>query len=745
MRLILISNRLPVNLEKKNGEYKYSESPGGLASGIRAFVDKIKITQPDTEIVWLGWPGIAVADEDQGNVKKEIFEKFGAYTVFLSEDVMDKFYLGFCNKTIWPLFHYFPMFTEYEKEHWEVYKMVNQIFCSAILEIYKPGDIIWVHDYHLMLLPAFLREKFPAATIGFFLHIPFPSYEIFRMLPSNWRKELLQGLYGADLIGFHTYDYRTYFLNSTLRILGLEDHMGELMYDNREVKVDSFPMGIDYDKYHNAAKSRPVRAEQKKLRRTFGSLKLILSIDRQDYSKGILKRILGYELFLNTHPEWKEKVVMMIVIVPSRIGVEHYQVTKSNIDEVIGRINGVHGNVNWTPIIYQYRSLSFEELIALYSESAAALITPLRDGMNLIAKEFIAARTEKNGVLILSEMAGAADELAEAIIINPNYLEEISEGINRALIMKNDEQAKRLAIMQKRLKTYDVFRWANDFLNSLDTTKKKQERLDAKIFHLPEKNAMLNHFRKANFRLLFLDYDGTLLPFANVPEEAHPTPQILALIEKLSRLPATEVVLVSGRDRETLEKWFGTLRISLVAEHGIFLKEAGSKWEWMKPVRKNWKKRILPFLQTYADKLPGAFVEEKDYSIAFHYRKAEPQQADMRVKELMGYLMNFVSNLDVQILQGNMVLELRNAGIDKGVAAMHWLAIRKPDFILAIGDDKTDEDLFRVLPSDSYSFKVGLLPSYARFNLNDYKEVLLLLEELTAQPVTWPTGSVLSL
>src|SRR6185436_2318093 len=228
MRLIIVSNRAPVNIIKEGGTYRYEESSGGLASGLRAYVERLKKNKPDVKIIWIGWPGASV--ENEGKIKKEIAKKFGTHCVFLSEEVMEKFYEGFCNKTIWPLFHYFPAFAVYEKEYWEQYVSVNKIFCNAVLEVARPGDVIWIHDYHLMLLPALLREKMPAAAIGFFLHIPFPSYEIFRLLPSMWRKKILQGLFGADLIGFHTHDYTTYFLRSTLRILGINNHMGEVLY-----------------------------------------------------------------------------------------------------------------------------------------------------------------------------------------------------------------------------------------------------------------------------------------------------------------------------------------------------------------------------------------------------------------------------------------------------------------------------------------------------------------------------------
>ncbi|MBA3649443.1 MAG: bifunctional alpha,alpha-trehalose-phosphate synthase (UDP-forming)/trehalose-phosphatase [Chitinophagales bacterium] len=729
MRIIIVSNRAPVSIVKEPDGYHYQESSGGLASGLRAFMEKMKKDKSShTEITWLGWPGATVDDPE--TVKKEIYRQFGTHSIFFLEELMDKFYLGFCNKTIWPLFHYFPVFTEYNKEQWEVYRTVNEMFCKELMQIYRPGDLIWIHDYHLMLLPGLIRKEIPNAAIGFFLHIPFPSYEIFRLLPSNWRKELLQGIYGADLIGFHTHDYRTHFLNSTLRILGIDDHMGEIMFENRAVKVDSFPMGIDYEKYSDAVETHSVQEEIKRLKKIFGSLKLILSIDRQDYSKGILNRLQGYELFLDQHQEWREKVVLMMVIIPSRIGVEHYQLTKSQIDELVGRINGKYGNMQWTPILYQYRSLSFDELIAAYAESDVALVTPLRDGMNLVAKEYLACRNTKAGVLILSEMAGSAEELPESIIINPNNTEEIGEAIAKALEMKKNEQHQRIGAMQKRLLHYNLFDWVNDFVSTLRKVKKKQARLKAKVLNTADRKKLVRQFEKAESCLIFLDYDGTLVPFSDHPKKAKPEKELMLLLEKLSHIGNLEVVIISGRDKETMTKWLGHFPFHLVAEHGAIFRETGSDWQWLKPVRNNWKRKIIPIMNRFTDKLPGSLIEEKDHAVVFHYRKSDPQLANLRLKELMGHLLNFTSNLDLQVQHGEKVLEVRNAGIDKGLAAMHWLSASKADSILAIGDDITDEDLFRVMPPTAFTIKVGIAPSYAKYNLANQPEVLHLLNEL---------------
>ncbi len=730
MRLILVSNRAPVNnMKDENGNFREKRSVGGCANGLLSLIRLTIKKFHENETLWIGWPGRAI-DRDE-DYSEEILKKFNSYSVFISEEMMDKFYEGFCNKTIWPLFHYFPGLTIYNQEFWENYISVNKIFCETISQIYKPGDTIWVHDYHLMLLPEMLREKFPEASIGFFLHIPFPSYEIFRMLPSEWRKKIMSGLLGADLLGFHTHDYCSYFLQSTLRILGISHKMNELAYNGRIIKADTFPMGIDFEKYHSTAESEETKTEKENLRKNLSNVKLILSIDRQDYSKGILNRLRSYEYFLQKNPEWKNRVTMIMVVVPSRIGVESYQTTKSQIDELVGSINGKFGSIEWTPIIYQYRSLSFHELIALYNLSDVALVTPLRDGMNLIAKEYIAARTNEKGVLILSEMAGAADELDEAIIINPNNVEEISSALLTALEMKEEEQRQRVFSMQQRIKNFDVFKWANGFMLSLQEVKNKQQRMSARILNESFKNKMISQAKRAEENLFLLDYDGTLIPHFNIPAEAQPNEKIMNVLEKLSEKKNSRVVLLSGRDKSTLEKWFGHLPIEMAAEHGLLLREKNKKWKMLKPVRKNWKKKIIPILQEFSEKLPRSFVEEKEFSVVFHYRKANPEFAALRVKELINHLEDFTSNRDVIIHKGSKIVEVRNAGIDKGIAAMNWLSKKNGHsrFVLAIGNDRTDEDLFRVMPKDAFSIKVGMQPSYAKFHLNNPKEAIELLNE----------------
>ncbi len=731
MRLLIVSNRLPVTVVNE-GTLRLQESVGGMATGLKAYLDSANAVSKFDKFdsIWVGWPGATVKGQRRGQLKSALISEFKAYPVFLSETAMEKFYHGFCNRTIWPLFHYFPSYAIYEEDYWNNYELVNEEFCKEILNIIEPNDLVWIHDYHLMLLPKMLRDKAPEAAIGFFLHIPFPSYEIFRLLPSRWRKAILEGMLGADLIGFHTHDYTQYFARCVLRIAGQEHNMGRIKVGNRLVKIDTFPMGINFDKFHSAANSPEVAREIEEIRRTLPACKVVLSVDRLDYTKGILNRLKGYEAFLSRFPNWHGKVTLVAIVVPSRVKVEHYQQMKRQIDELVGKINGRFGSVNWTPILYSYKYLPFEQLIALYKASDIALITPLRDGMNLIAKEYIAAKTDGTGVLILSEMAGASKAMGEAIIINPSNVEEIADAIGIALKMPEEEQIKRNEILRARIKSSDVVQWAEDFITETLEVKKEQERLSAKTIDLSRCDDLKENYRRAKKRLLLLDYDGTLVPFSNDPKIASPGKKLLETLKALSEDSRNEVVLISGRDKALLQKWFGKLNLSLMAEHGAWIKKKKDGWYMSKPLSSSWKPMVLPIMKRYAERLPGAFVEEKEYSLVWHYRSADPEVAAVKVSEIVDDLVNFTAKIDVQVLQGNKIVEVRNAGINKGVALMSWMSENSFEFILAVGDDSTDEDMFRVLPETAYSIKVGNSESCARFRLKNQNSVLDLLDKL---------------
>ncbi len=722
-RLLIVSNRLPVTIHRHRGQLRFEQSSGGLATGLSSFYRSY-------DALWIGWPGI---DRKEGATSQDdIKEKLRAencYPVFLSQKEVDEYYGKFCSATIWPLFHYFPQYANYSKSSWQAYEHANRTFCDAIVDVWEQGDIIWVHDFHLMLLPQMLRERLADPTIGFFLHIPFPSIEMFRLLP--WRTQLVEGMLGADLIGFHTWEYAGHFLASVRFLLGYDSWMGRITAGDRISRVDAFPMGIDYERFAGTAVTSEVEKEVAKLDLSFKDRKVVLSVDRLDYTKGIVRRLEAFGLFLERNPGYREKLTFVLVVVPSRTMVARYALLKRQIDEIVGAINGKHCSIGWTPIWYMYRSVPFHELVALYRRADVALITPVRDGMNLVSKEYLASRVDGRGVLILSETAGAAKELGEALTVNVNNDEEIVSALEEALAMSDAEQGERLRIMQRRLRRYSVRRWADDFIEALLATSKLQEELGVRTLGVQPRRRLVKCFQQAERRLLLLDYDGTLVSFASRPSKAVPTQEVLDLLAALSNDTRNDVVLTSGRDRTSLDTWFGQLAVGMVAEHGVWLKFNDTmQWEMIEPLTADWKEEVRPILEVYADRTPGSFVEEKDFSLVWQYRRSESRLGDLRARELVAHLVGLTTNLNLQVLEGSKVVEVKNLGVNKGRAAARWLSRKDYDFVLAIGDDWTDEDTFKALPDDAWSIKVGLSSTAAKYNLPSHTRVLQLLHEM---------------
>jgi len=732
MRLIVVSNRAPVTVVDEDGRHTYRQSAGGLATGLRSYLDTCATAdEGHTGDVWIGWPGAIPPEEDEASIAADLMRGHDVRPVFLSEEDVRDYYDGFCNQTLWPLFHYFTSFTSYRDDQWECYKRVNEKFCDAIMEELDEDAKVWVHDYHLMLVPGMVRKRAPDATIGFFLHIPFPSYELFRLLPSRWREELLEGLLGADLVGFHTYDYTQYFLRCVLKILGNENSFGQIERDARFVKADTFPMGIDYARFADTCDTAEVREKLEDLRGQLSDQKVILSVDRLDYTKGIVNKLHAYELFLDQNPEWHGKVVLTLVVVPSRTGVMQYEEIKAEIDEIVGSINGRYGSIDWTPILYQYKALPFEELLGLYRLGDVAMVTPERDGMNLIAKEYLSCRLDGSGVLLLSEMAGASSELGEALVVNPNSTSEMADGLLQALETPRDDQVARNRPMQQRLRRYDVVHWAREFLGELLYVKHKQESRETSHVDTGSLQRLLADYAEAKNRLLAIDYDGTLVPLTATPGEAVPGRDAKDLLGSLATDSRNRVMLVSGRDRQTLEKWFGELNVMLVAEHGAWTKSPGMDWATTRPLSSEWKVELITILETYVDRLPRSFVEEKEFSIAWHYRRSDPELGSLRVRELFDELLALTANINVQVIQGSKVIEIRNSGVDKGYAVAQAADVDSYDFVLALGDDWTDEDMFKVLPERAYTLRIGTAPTSARFTLRDQRNAFELLKQLT--------------
>lgn len=722
---VIISNRLPVSVSKKDGKLVFDTSSGGLATAMSSLDVENKI--------WVGWPGIdadTITDDERDEIITEL-ERRGCYPVFLTAKEVELYYEGYANDTLWPLFHYFQSVASYRDEYWEAYKTVNDKFAAATAQIATENARIWVQDYHFMLLPALLRERLPSATIGFFLHIPFPSFEIFRLLPQ--RKELLKGLLGADVIGFHVYDYAQHFLDSCLRLLGISASNGILQYEGRTVRASAYPIGIDYAKFRSQLGQKETKDALHQLDDAYGKQKLVLSIDRLDYSKGIPERLEAFRLLLEKHPEHRGKIKLLMIAVPSRTGVQAYQTLRDEIEKTVSRINGTYGTVDWAPISYQFQNRPFSEIVALYARADIMLVTPIRDGMNLVAKEYVAAKNKRRGVLILSEMAGAIDEMPEAVSINPNNAPSVADAIHTALSMPVKEQTSRLKAMQERLEVATVQNWGKEFMHDLDIAA-LQESSSKKQLSSTQRQRLATRFRTAEHRLILLDYDGTLRNFVKTPSPiaAAPTLRIRRIVKQLTDQPNTTVAIISGRTRRALSSWFVGLPVILAAEHGAW-KKYGRKWHQVDTDFKKDKKRIRELMEKYTERTSGALVEEKDYALVWHYANVEPDVAFKRASELRRELTKLLEGDDIAIHEGHNIIEVKPSFIAKSNVVRELKREYPSDFVLCAGDDYTDEDMFRELQDDraAITIKVGAGETVARYAVNNPGQLLKLLDDMS--------------
>ncbi|RAJ94126.1 trehalose 6-phosphate synthase/phosphatase [Larkinella arboricola] len=725
-RLVIISHRLPFSFKTENRVTTLKPSAGGLVTAVKS----LDLSSFAEKPVWIGCADFTQRtwDKHQGLVD----DSFQYIPIFIDKQTHKSFYNGFSNSVLWPLFHYFSTYVDYHDEYFKAYQLVNETVCEKVMEVLKPNDLIWVHDYHFIPLPQLIRERQPDARLGFFLHIPFPSYELMRLLPRACRTYLLNGLLGADLVGFHTSDYRLHFLQSVQMALGQSTTLGKVACGDRVIETGVFPIGINYALYNEAYHQPEVEQERQQLLTSYPG-KLIFSVDRLDYSKGVLQRLDALEAFLNQYPQWREQIVFLLVVIPSRDEILTYSERKQMIEQAVGRINGKFATLTWLPVVYRYAPLSFPQLLASYSACDVAMITPLRDGMNLVAKEFVASRQDQRGVLVLSELTGAANELGEALLVNPLDEYEVAEGLKQALEMPPEEQARRLAAMQQRIAFYDVKKWASDFIQLLLNTQSANPVGRGLTLTGKTRSSLLTAYSKAKSRLLLLDYDGTLAEFVSEPELASPSAAVLETLDKLAQMPGNKVVIISGRDRETLENWFGRLPIDLVAEHGACQKQNGS-WEVNNRDETHWKASVRPHLEEVVNRCAGSFIEEKATTLAWHYRNAEERIGFERSRELLFTLTQLLPH-GLRVLDGHKVVEIKSVDWDKGKLAERLIAANPYDFVLAIGDDQTDEDMLAVLTEKHhYPIKVGEGATVAAFRVSDVGQVLTLLNAFVKHP-----------
>jgi trehalose 6-phosphate synthase/phosphatase len=708
-RLVLVSNRLPISITRSEAGFEVRSSSGGLATGLRGVHER-------GESTWVGWPGMELStDEERAQVKREL-EKHDIVPVHFSAAEMERFYEGVANGVVWPLFHYMIDRVPSVIRHWEDYVAANERFADEVAAHATEDDLIWVHDYHLLLLPALLRARLPKARIGFFLHIPFPSSDVIRVFPR--REAVLSGLLGADLVGFHTFNDQRHFSASLLSVLGLEADVDRVDVEGRSVQLRVFPMGVDAQAFQTLAAEQPVLDAMRRLRAAHGDEKLVLGIDRLDYTKGITRKFLAIELLLERRPEWRGKFRLLQVAVPSRENVSAYRELKREIEEIAGRINGAHGTLHSAPIHYVYDSVNQVELTGSYRAADVMLVTPLRDGMNLVAKEYVASRVDGDGVLVLSEFAGAASELPEALIVNPYDVEAIAKTLERALEMGEEERRGRMMALRAKVASRPVDVWAETFVATLrETRAPHQPRVLGT--DVREMNRIAREIADAAELFLALDYDGTLVPIRETPDAARPDPELTSLLGELCSLEGVHVAIVSGRSRESLAEFLGAFPLALAAEHGVWIRPLDGDWRCNVDVDSlPWREPVLKMLWEYTGRTPGSRIEEKTAGLAWHYRSADRQLGAARARELRLNLVQALAQQPVTVFAGRKVVEVRPQSVDKGTAARALLeALSREAAVVAMGDDRGDEDLFRAVAPQAYTFAAGPGPTRARFRL----------------------------
>jgi trehalose 6-phosphate synthase/phosphatase len=724
-RVILVSNRLPVSIRRSSRGPEVTPSSGGLATGLRGLHEGGNGT-------WIGWPGLSDLTPEERAFVDERLAALHLVPVHLPRRTSKRFYDRVCNGVIWPLFHYLLDRLPDVVYDFSEYETANQYFADVVCEHARGDELIWVHDYQLMLLPSMLRKRLPDARIGFFLHVPFPSSEVFRVLPH--REAVLTGLLGADLIGFHTHDYQRHFSDSLLSVLGLETEVDHVEVEGHSVQLGVFPMGIDAQGF-DALSRRPETLEECDAFRSVQAVdKLLLGVDRLDYTKGLPRRLLAFERLLERSPEHRGKVRFVQIAIPSREDVDEYRNLRREMDELTGRINGIYSTLRTAPIHYVHGSVVPVELGAIYRAADVMLVTPLRDGMNLVAKEYVASRSDGDGVLVLSEFAGAASELSDALIVNPYDVEALATTFDRALRMPETERRERMARLRESVFSRPIEMWSDSFVSALRSVQADQRPVDLRS-RSDELRKLADGIAFDREVLFALDYDGTLMGIRQNPEDAGPDAELVALLAQLASQSGVKVAVVSGRTRESLEEWLGALPISLIAEHGVWTRLAGSDWichvdavstSWMEPLKKK--------LDEYASRTPGARVEEKTAGLAWHYRAAAHQLGALRARELRLNLIPLLSRAPVSVMSGRKVVEIRPQGIDKGTAVQFLLGKELGNMtVVAAGDDRTDEDLFAALPPSALTLCAGPAPTRAKYRLAGPEQVRSFLRRFIAR------------
>lgn len=718
---IFISNRLPFTVNSK--DQSLTRGSGGLVSALLG----VSLDEP---FFWLGFetdPRVANALRTRSD---EITPNLRCHPVLLAKDVYEKYYDGISNDLIWPLFHYETHLSHFNRTNWEHYRRANQTMADEILKVAQESDTVWIHDFHFLLLPQMLKEKNPSLKVGFFLHIPFPSVEIFRQLPV--REEILKSLTSADLVGFHEHSYLRHFLMSMKAFLGIDSTLFKADIGQHTLHLGVYPISIDTEEYQRKASSQDVENLCQSYRESTRGFQ-ILGVDRLDYTKGLELKLRGFQRALQKYPELVGNVSLLQVAVPTRQKVPFYAKIKKNLDQLVGAINGEFGTPEHVPVRYIFNSIPEETLLALYRRADATLVTSKRDGMNLVAMEYVMAQDIRHpGVLILSEFAGAASLLPDALIINPWDPDVIADSIFQAFHMSSEEKRQRLNNSQDTLLRYSASKWAQGFLGDLEQTTPEKDLACLPLANDPNLwPAKLQISLQAKKIRLILDYDGTLAPLRPRPELALLDTEVRDILSALNE--EIEVFIVSGRPRQFLDAQFGEMPFTLVAEHGAFYRLAGQKWQ--SRVSSNvhtWYDEVDRVMSAYSEKVPRSFVERKEAGVVWHYRQSPPDFAEFQAKKLDDELNTCLGNEAVTISMGAKIVEAKANECNKG-SFLRWLmqsSFRDTSYYICIGDDRTDEDMFKILGEKGLSIKVGMEYTTASYRISRQEDVPVVLKSI---------------
>ncbi|KAE8662626.1 Alpha,alpha-trehalose-phosphate synthase 6 [Hibiscus syriacus] len=791
-RIIMVANQLPIRAHRKSDNNKNSSSNGWIFSwDDNSLLLQMKdgLGDDDVEVIYVGCLKEEIHPNEQDEVSQILLETFKCVPTFVPPDLFSRYYHGFCKQQLWPLFHYMlPLSPDlggrFNRSLWQAYVSVNKIFADRIMEVINPeDDFVWIHDYHLMVLPTFLRKRFNRVKLGFFLHSPFPSSEIYKTLPI--REELLRAFLNADLIGFHTFDYARHFLSCCSRMLGLtyESKRGYIgvEYYGRTVSIKILPVGIHMGQLESVLSLPETEAKVADLIKQYcdQGKTMLLGVDDMDIFKGISLKLLAMEQLLLQHPEYQGKVVLVQIALPARGRGKDVKEVQEETYSTVKRINETFGKPGYDPVVLINEPLKFSERIAYYVVAECCLVTAVRDGMNLIPYEYIISRqanerlnkvlglepsTPKKSMLVVSEFIGCSPSLSGAIRVNPWNIDAVADAMECALAMAEPEKQLRHEKHYRYVSTHHVGYWAHSFLQDLERTCREHVRrrcwgigfgLSFRVvalgpnFRKLSMEHIVSAYKRTTTRAILLDYDGTLMPQASIDKS--PSSKSLDIINSLCRDKNNMVFIVSAKSRKTLAEWFSPCdKLGIAAEHGYFLRLKGDE-EWETCVQAadcGWKQIAEPVMKQYMETTDGSYIEDKETALVWCYEDADPDFGSCQAKELLDHLESVLANEPVTVKSGQNFVEVKPQGVSKGLVAKRLLSTMQekgmlPDFVLCIGDDRSDEDMFEVIissvsgplidpRSEVFACTVGKKPSKAKYYLDDTVEICRLMQGLAS-------------